>query len=97
MSDSNLNGRRAKNKLPVSVAAVLIGFGLALQWIEFLFARVAAHNAWLFTTLFGEIWNIIDLSPSVTQWHQNLYCWPLLLVIIGAVILFSRCREVRSQ
>lgn len=93
MTDSNLNCCLRENKLPVSVAAILIVLGLVLQWTELLFTRIVAHNAWLFTTLFGEIWNIIDLSPSVTQWHQNLFYWPLLLVIIGAAILFSRSNE----
>ncbi|MGH9574392.1 MAG: hypothetical protein ACRD40_12810 [Candidatus Acidiferrales bacterium] len=91
--DSNLNRCLGKNKLAVFVAAILIALGLVLQWTELLFTRVTTHNAWLFTTLFGEIWNIIELSPSATQWHQNLYYWPLLLVIIGAAILFSRFNE----
>ena len=97
MSDSNLNRCLGKNTLAAFAAAILIALGLVLQWIELLFTRIAAHNAWLFTTLFGEIWNIIDLSPLVTQWHQNLYYWPLVLVIIGAAILFSRSQKVRSQ
>ena len=97
MTDLNPNRCLRKNELAVLFAAVLIALGLVLQWTELLFTRIVAHNAWLFTTLFGEIWNIIDLSPSATQWHQNLYYWPLLLVIIGAAILFSRSQRVRSQ
>jgi hypothetical protein len=97
LTDANLNRCLGKNRLAVFLAAILIALGLVLQWAELLFARITAHNTWLFTTLFGEIWNIIDLSLSVIQWHQNLYYWPLLLVIIGAAILFSRSQKVRSQ
>jgi hypothetical protein len=77
-----------KNKIAAFVAAILIALGFVLQWMELLFTRIVGHNEWLLGTLFGEIWNIIDLSPSVRQGHQNLYYWPLLLVIIGAAILF---------
>ena len=93
MTDQNPNRCLGKNELVVFSAALLICLGLILQWTELLFTRVVAHNVWLFTTLFGEMWNIIDLSPSATQWHQSFYYWPLLLVIIGAAILFSRCNE----
>lgn len=95
MKESNLDPGHCTRKSHIAslFAAVLIALGLVLQWTELFFTRVVAHNAWLFTTLFGEIWNIIDLSPSATQWHQNLYYGPLLLVIIGAAILFSRCNE----
>jgi len=97
LTDSNLNRCLGKNKLAILIAAILIALGLVLQWMELLFARITVHNAWLFTTLFGEIWNIIDLSPSATQWHRNLYYCPLLLVIIGAAILFTRGQKLRSQ
>lgn len=97
LTDSNLNRCLGKNTLAVFAAAILIALGLVFQWTELLFTRITAHNAWLFTTLFGEIWNIIDLSPLVAQWHRNLYYWPLLLVIIGAAILFTRGQKLRSQ
>jgi hypothetical protein len=96
MTDSSGNGscRIRKNRIAVFFAAVLIALGLVLQWTELLLTRLFGHNTWLFATLFGEIWNIISISPSAIQWHQNLYYWPLLLVITGAAILFSRKRKL---
>jgi hypothetical protein len=93
MTSSNPTRCLLKNRLIAFFAAVLIALGLAFQWTELLFMRLFGHNAWLFDTLFGEIWNIISLSPSAMQWDQNLHCWPLLLVITGAAILFSRSRN----
>lgn len=91
MTEPYANQCLHKNRIAVFFAAVLIALGLVLQWTELLFSRFFAHNAWLFATLFGEIWNIINISISATQWHQTLHYWPLLLVITGAAILFSRC------
>lgn len=71
-------------------AGILIVTGLALQWIEVVCARFVGQNAWFFSTLFGEAWNMIDLWLSAAPWHQDLQYWPLLLVVTGAVILFSR-------
>ncbi|HTZ74677.1 MAG TPA: hypothetical protein VMB47_12200 [Candidatus Aquilonibacter sp.] len=86
-----------KNKIAALFAGILIALGLALQCSEMLFTRLFVHDAWLFTTLFGGIWNIIASSPSAAQWHQNLYYWPLLLVIIGGAILFSRnCKKLSN-
>jgi len=91
--DANSNRCVRKNGIVVFFAALLIVLGLVLQWTELLFTHVVTDNAWFFATLFGEIWNIINLSPSAAQWHESFYYWPLLLVIIGAAILFSRCNE----
>ena len=86
-----------KNKIAALFAGILIALGLALQCSEMLFTRLFAHDGWLFATLFGGIWNIITSSPSAMQWHQNLYCWPLLLVITGGAILFSRnCKKLSN-
>jgi hypothetical protein len=95
MSNSNQNPSQChhKNRLAVFFAAILIALGLVLQWTELLFTRFLPNNGWLFATLLGEIWNIISISPSGTQWHQNLNDWPLLLVITGAAILFSCSRR----
>lgn len=93
MANSNPNRCLHTNGVVVFFAAVLIALGLVFQWTELLFTRLLGHNAWLFATLFGEIWNIISISPSATQWHQTLHDWPLLLVITGAAILFSRNRK----
>jgi len=92
MTSANPNPDRCirKNRFAVLFAAVLIVLGFVLQWSELLFTRFFAHNGWLFATLLGEIWNIISVSPSATEWHQNLLYWPLLLVITGAAILLSR-------
>lgn len=79
-----------KNRLLGFFAAVLIVLGFVLQWTELLFTRFFVHDGWLFATLLGEIWNIISVSPSGTEWHQNLHYWPLLLVVTGAAILLSR-------
>lgn len=89
MPDRNLNGC-LRNRAAILFAGIVIALGLVLQWTELLLVRIVAHNAWLFATLFGEIWNIIDLSPAAMQWRQNLYYGPLLLVIAGAAMLFSR-------
>lgn len=97
---TNLNpGPRClhKNEFAVFFAAILIALGLVLQWTELLFTRIFLHNGWLFATLFGEIWNIITVSLSATEWHQNLHYWPLLLVVTGAAILLSRGQRMRSQ
>ncbi len=96
MTNSNLKVSRC-NRAIVLFAGILIVLGLILQWTELLFTHVVAHNAWLFATLFGEMWNIINLSPTAMQLHRNLYYGPLLLVITGAAILFSRNQRVRSQ
>jgi hypothetical protein len=95
MTSSNPNAARCihNDKLDAFAAALLISLGLILQWTELFFARFMSRNGWLFATLFGEIWNIINISPSAAQWHQNLRYWPLLLVITGAAILFSRNRR----
>lgn len=71
-------------------AGMLILLGLALQWIEFLSARFASENSWFLSTLFGEVWNMITLWFSTTPWRDDVRYWPLLLVIVGGAILFSR-------
>ncbi|HTZ74085.1 MAG TPA: hypothetical protein VMB47_09200 [Candidatus Aquilonibacter sp.] len=81
-------------------AALLIALGVALQWIELLFARFVADNSWFFATLFGETWNMINVWLSAAAWHQDLQYWPMLFVITGAAILFSRTPRqamVRSE
>ena len=71
-------------------AGMLILLGLALQWVEILVARFASDNSWFLTTLFGEAWNMITLWFSTTPWRDDLRYWPLLLVVVGGAILFSR-------
>ena len=71
-------------------AGTLILLGLALQWIEILMARFASDNFWFLATLFGEAWNMIALWFSTTPWRDDVRYWPLLLVIVGSAILFSR-------
>jgi hypothetical protein len=70
-------------------AGILIAAGLALQWIEVVCARFVGQNAWFFSTLFGEAWNMLNVWLSAAPWHQDLQYWPLLLVATGAAILFS--------
>lgn len=71
-------------------AGALIVLGLALQWIQVLFTQFVSQNSWFFATLFGETWNMIAVWLSVAPWRQDVQYWPLLLVITGAAILFSR-------
>ncbi len=71
-------------------AAALIALGLALQWIQVLFTQFASQNSWFFATVFGEAWNMITVWISAAPWRQDVQYWPLLLVITGAAILFSR-------
>jgi len=71
-------------------AGALIVLGLALQWIQVLFTQFVSQNAWFFATLLGEAWNMITVWLSAAPWDQDVQYWPLLLVITGAAILFSR-------
>lgn len=71
-------------------AGALIVLGLALQWIQVLFTQIVSQNSWFFATLFGEAWNMITVWLSAAPWHQDVQYWPLLLVITGGAILFSR-------
>lgn len=71
-------------------AGVLIALGLALQWVEVLCVRFVSANSWFFATLFGEAWNMINVWLAATPWHQDVQYWPLLLVVTGGAILFSR-------
>jgi hypothetical protein len=71
-------------------AGALIALGLALQWIQVLFTQMVSQNSWFFATLFGETWNMITVWLSAAPWHEDVQYWPLLLVITGAAILFSR-------
>ena len=71
-------------------AGALIVLGLALQWIQVCFTRFVSQNSWFFATLFGETWNMIAVWLSAAPWRQDVQYWPLLLVITGAAILFSR-------
>jgi hypothetical protein len=84
---NHVNG---KGTLLALSAGSLIALGLALQWIEVLFTRLVSQNSWFFTTLFGEAWNMISVWLSAASWQQDMQYWPLLLVITGATILFSR-------
>jgi len=79
-----------KGTIAMAAAGVLIALGAALQWVELLFTRFVADNSWFFATLFGETWNMINVWFSAAAWHQDLQYWPLLLVVTGAAILFSR-------
>ena len=92
MTNSNGNGLlHIEKRTAVAVGAgVLIALGLALQWIEVLFARFIAENSWCFATLLGQAWNMITVWLSAAPWHQDVQYWPLLLVITGGAILFSR-------
>lgn len=95
MTGSNADAGRCihNDGIGAFAAILLIALGLILQWTELLFTRFISRNAWFFATLFGEIWNIINISRSAAHWHENLRYWPLLLVITGAAILFSRSRR----
>lgn len=92
MTNSNGNGLlHVEKRTAVAVGAgVLIALGLALEWIEVLFTRFVAQNSWFFATLFGQAWNMITVWLSAAAWHQDVQYWPLLLVITGGAILFSR-------
>ena len=74
-------------------AGLLIVMGLALQWVEVLCVRFVSANSWFFATLFGEAWNMINVWLTAAPWHQDVQYWPLLLVVTGAAILFSRNRK----
>jgi hypothetical protein len=90
--NSSNHGNHGCNKrtIAAAVAGVLIALGVALQWVELLFTRFGADNSWFFATLFGETWNMINVWLSAVPWQQNVQYWPLLLVITGAALLFSR-------
>ncbi len=93
MANTDRNSpNHASNKSTVAMVAagLLIALGATLQWIEVLFTRFVADNSWFFATLFGETWNMINVWLSAAAWHQDLQYWPLLLVITGGAILFSR-------
>jgi hypothetical protein len=78
------------NSKAAVAAGALILMGLTLQWIEVLFTHFVSQNSWFFATLFGEAWNMITLWLSAAAWHQDVQYWPLLLVVTGGAILFSR-------
>ncbi|HEY3940487.1 MAG TPA: hypothetical protein VGL97_23870 [Bryobacteraceae bacterium] len=92
MTNSNANSLCPVDKRSVIAvsAGLLIGLGLILQWIEVLFTHFVPRNAWVFATLFGEIWNAIEVWLSLAPSHQDLRYLPLVLVVTGAAILFSR-------
>jgi hypothetical protein len=79
-----------KGTMVVLGAGLMILVGLALQWIEALSAHFISENSWFFATLFSGAWNMINVWLSAAQWHQDVRFWPLLLVITGGAILFSR-------
>jgi uncharacterized membrane protein YeiB len=90
-AERNSSNHTVDNRTTVAIAAgILMLVGSALQWVELLFTRFVSDNSWLFATLFGQAWNMINVWLSAAQWHQDLQYWPLLLVITGGVILFSR-------
>lgn len=89
-SERNSNHANCNGTLLALSAGSLIALGLALQWLEVLFTRFVSQNSWFFATLFGEAWNMITVWLSVASWHQDVQYWPLLLVITGGAILFSR-------
>lgn len=89
-SERNSNHVNGKGTLLAFSAGSLIALGLALQWVEVLFTRFVSQNSWFFATLFGQAWNMISVWLSAASWHQDVEYWPLLLVITGGAILFSR-------
>lgn len=89
-SERNSNHVSGKGTFLVLSAGSLIALGLALQWAEVIFTRLVSQNSWFFATLFGEAWNMMSVWLSAASWHQDLQYWPLLLVITGGAILFSR-------
>jgi hypothetical protein len=90
-TNSNPSIRVNDKRSAVAVGAgLLILVGLALQWAQVLFAHYVAANSWFFATLFGDVWNMITVWMSAAAWHQDLQYWPLLLVVTGGAILFSR-------
>lgn len=89
-SERNSNQANCNGTLLALSAGSLIALGLALQWLEVLFTRFVSQNSWFFATLFGEAWNMITVWLSAASWHQDVQYWPLLLVITGGAILFSR-------
>lgn len=91
-----MNCRVDKRSLAAVFAGIFIGMGLVLQWVEVLAAHYLT-KAWLLATLLNESWSIIRLCFSTAPWRQELFYWPLLLVVTGAAMLFSDCRKVRSQ
>ena len=96
-SSTNVLLRPDKRSIVAVLAGVLIGLGLVLQWIEVLASRYVTKDAWFVATLLSESWSIIKLLLSAAPWRQELFYWPLLLVITGAAMLFSHRQKVRSQ
>jgi hypothetical protein len=92
MATSNRNSTHVHdNRTAMALGAgILIMMGLSLQWAEMLFAHYVAANTWFFATLFGQAWNMISAWISSSALPQYLQYWPLLLVVTGAAILFSR-------
>ncbi len=76
-----------RRNIIAAAASLLIALGFGLQWVELFFSR---EKSWFFATLFGETWNIITVWMAAAPEHQDVRYWPLLLVITGAAILFSR-------
>ena len=88
--------RTDKGTAVVLGAGLLIVMGLALQWVEVLCVRFVSANSWFFATLFGEAWNMINVWLASAPWHQDVQYWPLLLVVTGVAILFSRNGKERA-
>ena len=99
MTSSNVKvlPRVDKRSIAAVGAGVLIGLGLVLQWIEVLASRYLTKDAWFVATVLSESWSVIKLLFSTAPWRQELFYWPLLLVITGAALLFSHCQKARSQ
>ena len=72
-------------------AGILIGLGIVLQWLEAPLAHFFSENSWLFATLFGEAWNMVNVWLLNSAQRQEFMYWPLVLVVTGGAILFSRC------
>jgi hypothetical protein len=89
-SQNSSNHISAKRTGVVFGASMLIMAGFTLQWVQALCVHFVSDNTWFFATLFGQAWNMINIWLSAAPWHEDLRFWPLLLVITGAAILFSR-------
>jgi hypothetical protein len=76
-------------------AAVLILVGLVFQGGELGYTHIRTDNAWLFSVLASNIWNILSLRMNVSAMRDFLRFWPLLLVSLGLALMLAT-RQNRS-
>lgn len=71
-------------------AGVLIFLGIVFQLCELGYVHLASDSHWVISLLLESLWSAVDGWLKSAGIGDAFLFWPLVLVLVGGAILFSK-------